>query len=123
MQNKQLGKWIMAVITLAFITTFLMWPAFRTAAQKKDKPATTQNNKSNNTSGSKSINNGSGSKNATVDQKDIQKAMEEVQKSMQEFQEKDWPKVQIEIENAMKEIEMDKIILDGYFYCHAYWAQ
>lgn len=108
MQNKQPGKWIIAVIMLAFVTTLLMWPAFRTAAQKKDKPATTQN-KSNNTTGGKSVNHGSGSKNATVDQEDIQKAMEEVQKSMQEFQEKDWPKVQVEIENAMKEIDMEKI--------------
>jgi chromosome segregation ATPase len=108
MKSKQIGAWITAAVSLALIVMFLLWPAFRTAAQKKDKPATTQS-KSNKSTGSKPVNHGSGIKNADVDQKDIEQAMKELENTMKELKETEWPKMQLEIENAMKEIDIVKI--------------
>ena len=105
--KQKTSLWIVTAITLLAAATLCLYPSFRTSAQTKQKlPAEKQ---SQNNASPKSATKRSGSKISDVDQKDIQKAMEEVQKSMQEFQEKDWPKVQLEIENAMKEIDMEKI--------------
>ena len=109
MKNRNRGIWLTISFTILIFATLCVWPAFRTAAQQKNKPANTENKSQKHNPASKPATNGPGRKNSDVDQQDIQKAMEEVQKSMQEFQEKDWPKVQVEIEKAMKEIDMVKI--------------
>jgi bla regulator protein BlaR1 len=109
MKTSQLKSWPVVAIVLLFVSVLALWPTFRTAAQKKDKPATSYKRLENDSTRRKSHANGSRSKISNIDQQSIDKAMEEVENSLRNFEEKEWPNVQLEIENALKEVDAAKI--------------
>lgn len=111
MKNKSL-RIVLIVLSVAIATTLTIWPTFRTAAQSKDKPATKAAKSKPATPANKSASPKPGYKVSPVDQADIEKAMKEVEQAMQNLQNVELPQVQIEIEKAMKEIDMNKIQLE-----------
>jgi hypothetical protein len=109
MKKKHLNIWLVSCLAIFLAFALTLWPSFRTAAQKTDKPASTNSSSKSGNTNPKSATKHSGNKVSEVDQQSIDKAMQEVQKAMEKIQKEDWPKVQAEISRAMKEIDAEKI--------------
>ncbi len=107
MKSRKLRVWLLSLATILITVILAFYPPFRSAAQKKDKPAAGQTNED--TARRKSTANGSRSKISSVDQTSLDKAMKELDESMRQLQNKEWPNVQVEIENAMKDFDAAKI--------------
>jgi hypothetical protein len=107
MKNKKTGLLAAIMITVLAIATLTLYPAFRTSAQTKDKPAAQKQPPAANAGKPAAKRNTT--KMADVDQQDIDRAIKEVEESADKFKNEDWPKAQLEIAKAIKEIDLEKM--------------
>ena len=95
-----------AILALS-VSFFAVWPTFRTAAQKTDKPANSPAIVQKDSTGKPNAGSAA-DKNAQLSSQDVEKIMQEVKNALKGWQ-KEWPNVKMEIEKALKEVDIQKI--------------
>ncbi len=109
MKNNKLKIWLLSCLTILLAFILAVWPAFRTAAQKKDKPASSSQQGKNSNSHHKSAANPTGGQMSDIDSQTIHQALLEIDRAMEKLKTEEWPRVQVELARAMEQLDTEKI--------------